>query len=137
LEDLAHLIVKNHLPMHLTKSQQLKIFSLHLCPRVVLPFRRPFSRNILSKLVEKIKQLYVLLALADCYYVTTSFDLWMSKGAYDIHALVIKFLGFDWQPKHIAIGLFEAFDTSRHALPKDLIKLLCKYDSRKKIITCV
>jgi hypothetical protein len=61
----------------------------------------------------------------------------MSKGAYDIYALVIKFLGFDWQTKHIAIELVETFDTSRHALPKDLIKLLCKYDSRKKIITCV
>jgi len=45
-------------------------------------------------LVEKIKKLYVLLALADCYYVT-SFDLWMSKGAYDIYALVIKFLELD------------------------------------------
>jgi hypothetical protein len=61
----------------------------------------------------------------------------MSKGAYDIYALVIKFLGFDWQTKHIAIELVETFDTSRHALPKDLIKLLCKYDSRKKFITCV
>jgi hypothetical protein len=95
LEDLAHLIVKNHLLMHLIESQQLKVFSLHLCPRVVLPFKKPFSRNFLSKLVEKIKQLYVLLALADCYYVTTSFDLWMSKGVYDIYALVIKFLEFD------------------------------------------
>ncbi len=93
-----------------------------------MPFRKLFSRNFLSKLVEKIKQLYVLLSLVDCYYVTTSFDLWMSKGAYDICALVIKFLGFDWQPKNIAIGLFEASDTSRHALLEDLIKLLCKYD---------
>ncbi len=90
----------------LFESQQFKIFSLHLCPRVVLPFRKSFSREILSKLVKKIKQLYVLLALAKCYYVTTSFDLWMSKGAYDIYALVINFLGFDGQPKHIAIGLF-------------------------------
>jgi len=98
---------------------------------------KSFSRIFLSNLFEKIKQLYVLLSLADCYYVTTNFDLWMSKGAYDIYALVIKFLGFDWQPKHIAIGLFEASDTSKHALPKDLIKLLCKYDSRKKIIICV
>jgi len=94
LEDLAHLIFKNHLPMHLIESQHLKIFSLHLCPKVVLPFRKPFSRKFWSKLIEKIKQLYVLLALANCYYVT-SFDLWMSKGAYDIYALVIKFLGFD------------------------------------------
>jgi hypothetical protein len=35
----------------------------------------------------------------------------MSKGAYDIFALVINFLGTDWQPKHITIGLFEAMDT--------------------------
>ncbi len=92
----------------------------------------------MSELIEKFKQLYVLLALVDyCYYVTTSFDLWMSKGAYDIHALVINYLGFDWQPKHIAIGFFQASYTSSHALAKDLTKLLCKYDSRKKIITCV
>jgi len=43
--------------------------------------------------VEKTKQLYVLPTLADCYSVTTSFDLWMSKGAYDIFALVINFWG--------------------------------------------
>jgi hypothetical protein len=49
---------------------------------------------------------------------------------------LLFFWGFDWQPKHIVIGLFEAYDTSRHALAKDLIKLLCKYDSRKQIITC-
>jgi hypothetical protein len=48
----------------------------------------------LVELVEKIKQLYVLFALVDCYSVT-SFDLWMSKRAYDIFALVISFLGFD------------------------------------------
>jgi hypothetical protein len=44
----------------------------------------------------------------------------MSKGVYDIFALVIKFLGAYCQPKHIAIGLFEASNTSRHALAKDL-----------------
>jgi hypothetical protein len=81
--------------MHLIESQQLKLFNLHLCPKVVLHFRKPFSRNCLSKLVEKIKQLYVLLTFAHSYYVTTSFDLWLSKGAYDIYALVINFLGFD------------------------------------------
>jgi len=32
-------------------------------------------------------------ALANCYFITSSFDLWMLKGAYDIFPLVIKFLG--------------------------------------------
>jgi hypothetical protein len=45
--------------------------------------------------VEKTKQLYVLPTLVVCYYVIASFDLWMSKEAYDIFALVINFLGVD------------------------------------------
>jgi hypothetical protein len=32
----------------------------------------------------------------------------MSKGAHDIFALVIKILGFNWQPKQVTIDLFEA-----------------------------
>jgi hypothetical protein len=40
--------------------------------------------------------LYVLLALANYYSIMVSFDLWMSEGAYDIFAFVIKILGIDW-----------------------------------------
>jgi hypothetical protein len=36
-----------------------------------------------------------------------SFDLWMSKGKYDIFALVINFLVENWQPKKVTINLFE------------------------------
>jgi len=61
----------------------------------------------------------------------------MSKGAYDIFSFVIYFLGIDWQPKHITIGLFKAFDTFGHALAKDLIEFLDKYDLRKRIIAYV
>jgi len=71
---------KNHLSMHIVESQWLKGFILHLCPRVVLPFMKLFVREILLELVEKTKQLYMLPALAYCYFVTF-FDLWMSKGA--------------------------------------------------------
>jgi hypothetical protein len=42
-----------------------------------------------------------------------SFNLWMSKGAHDIFVFVIIFLGFDWQPKHVTIGLFEAIEITR------------------------
>jgi hypothetical protein len=61
----------------------------------------------------------------------------MSKGVDDIFAFVINFLRVDWQPKHILIGLFEAYDTSMHALAKDLTRLLNKYDLRKKNISYV
>jgi hypothetical protein len=80
--------------------------------------------------VEKTKQLYVLLALIDYYYVTRSFDLWMSKGAYDI------FRGWLATKTHCN-WFFETSDTFRHALAKDLIELLDKYDLRKKIIIYV
>jgi hypothetical protein len=43
--------------------------------------------------MEKMKQVYVLPKLANYIFATTSFDLWMSKGAHDIFSLVIKFLG--------------------------------------------
>jgi hypothetical protein len=46
-------------------------------------------------------------------------------------------LGFNWQPKHFAIGLFETFDTFGHTLANDLIKLLGKYDLTKKIMAYV
>jgi hypothetical protein len=44
----------------------------------------------------------------------------MSKGAYEIFAFVINFLGSNWQPKHIAIGFFETFNTFGLALAKAL-----------------
>jgi hypothetical protein len=74
----------------------LKHLILHLCPKLNFPSRRQFSQDILSRLVEKTNELYVLPTLADCHSTTTSFDLWMSKGAYDVFALVINFLNYDW-----------------------------------------
>jgi len=61
----------------------------------------------------------------------------MSKGAYDVFALVINFLNNDWQPKHVTIGLFEVTETTSQALARSLTKLLDKYGLRKKIIAYV
>ncbi len=71
---------------------------MHLCPRLVFPSKNLFFHQLLLGLVEKIKHLYVLPILLKCHYATTSFDLWMSKGKYDVFTLVINFLGVDWQP---------------------------------------
>jgi hypothetical protein len=51
---------------------------------------------------------------------TKSFDFWMSKRAHDVFTLVVNFLGMDWIPNHITIGLFEAFETSCQLLTKNL-----------------
>jgi hypothetical protein len=48
----------------------------------------------------------------------------MSKGGHDMFALVIYFLGVNWQPKHITFGHFEAIDISGQNLTKKLIELL-------------
>ncbi len=87
--------------------------------------------------MKKTNQLYVLLALVEHHYATTHFDLWMSKGAYDVFAMVIIFLCNDWQPKHVTIDLFEATKKKMQTLDKSLTKLLDKYGFRKKNIVYI
>jgi hypothetical protein len=48
----------------------------------------------------------------------------MFKGAHDIFAIVTHFLGFDWQPKQVIIGSFEATKTIQQTLANNLTKLL-------------
>jgi hypothetical protein len=61
----------------------------------------------------------------------------MSKSAHDVFALVLNFLGFNWKPKQIILGLFEVVEITRKALIKNLIDLLDAYSLRNKIITYV
>jgi hypothetical protein len=51
----------------------------------------------------------------------------MFKRAHAIFALVVKFLGADWQSKHVIIGFFETNEITRHALVKNLIELFHPY----------
>jgi hypothetical protein len=83
--------------------------------------------------VEKTSQMYVLPTLVKCHFATTGFDLWMFKRTYDVFALVIYFLGSDWQPKHVTIGLFKGIETTSQALAINLIELLDKYGLRKNL----
>jgi hypothetical protein len=104
LEDLGLLIVKNNLLIQFVESMWLKRLILHLCPKLNFLSKNQFLQEILLRLVKKTNQLYVVHALAKCHYATTSFDLWMFKGACDVFALVINFLSSDGQPKHVIIG---------------------------------
>jgi hypothetical protein len=67
----------------------------------------------------------------------TYFDLWMSKGAYDIFALVINFQDENWQPKKVTISLFEVIETTCQALARNLRELLDSYGLNKNIIAYV
>ncbi len=75
---------------------------------------------MLFKLVGKKTQLCVLLTLAKCKFSRISFVLWMSKGAHDIFALVIKILKANWQPRHITLELFATTNTIKQNLAKNL-----------------
>ncbi len=59
---------------------------------------------------------HVLLILVECVFMIASFDLWMSKRAHDVFALVTNFLRNYWMPKHITSDLFEVFETLGHTL---------------------
>jgi len=61
----------------------------------------------------------------------------MLKCAHVIFIFVIIFLGFDWQPKQVTIGLFKAIETTRQALANNLTKLFDQYGLRNKIIAYV
>ncbi len=61
----------------------------------------------------------------------------MSKGAHDVFTLVISFWGFNWNPKHVTLGLFEASKSIGQALAKELINLLDEYGLGSKIIKYV
>jgi hypothetical protein len=56
----------------------------------------------------------------------------MSKRAYDVFTLVIKFFSHD--PQHVTIGLFKAIETTWQALAKNLTKLLDKYGLKKTLL---
>jgi hypothetical protein len=63
--------------------------------------------------------------------------MWVLNVKHDIFALVINFLGNDWQPNHFTIGLFEPINTTRQTLAKRLTKLLDNYTLKRKIIAYV
>ncbi len=67
------------------------MFSVTIMSLCAITFLKLFSNIVLFKLVEKTKEIYVLPLLNDCSYVIVSFELWMSKGAHDVFALVINF----------------------------------------------
>ncbi len=73
-----------------------QMFNSLFLSKINFPSKRQFSQKILLGLMEKKNELYVLPTLAECHFATVSFDLWMSKRAYDVFTLVINFLNNDW-----------------------------------------
>jgi hypothetical protein len=119
----------------------MKHLCLHLRPRFFPLLESNFHKKCLLNWWGRTKQLYVLLALEKCNFAT-SFDLWMSKNVHNIFALMINFLGTNWQLKNVTFGLFEAIDIFGKILVKNLIKSIIYiyiyiYNFKKMIIVYV
>ncbi len=108
-------------------------FYLH----VVFSFCATFIKEMLPAMVTKTIQLHVLLRLAETTTLSTSFDLWMSKGGVDTFALVINYLYESWMPQHVTIGLFEVHETIGLSIDGKLHSLLEKYDLMHRMIVFV
>jgi hypothetical protein len=88
--------------MIIVESIWLHILAYKLFQRVVFPLGKYVWKKLWPTLAEKTLITYVQLALTTC-----TFDLCMSKGAYDIFAIVTNFILNNKEPKHMTIGLFE------------------------------
>jgi hypothetical protein len=79
---------------------------------------------VLLDLIKKTKQTYVLLMLADylclCYCKFWSLEIQRNTWHFCINC---EFLGENWVPKHITIGLFETLGQTLVRNVQDLIKL--------------
>jgi hypothetical protein len=57
----------------------------------------------------------------------------MSKGAYDIFALVINVSRLDWKVKQMTIEMFATMETIDQTLTTNMIKLFDQYRLIKKL----
>ncbi len=56
--------------------------------------------NVISNIVEKTKERYVLPSLVSCI-TCTSFNFWMFLGEHDTFAMVVNFINNLWEPTHV------------------------------------
>jgi hypothetical protein len=80
-------------------------------------------------------ELYVFPSIALC--ATTMVDLWMSKFSFDTFALVINFINEEHVPCHVIVGMFEALNTSKATLVKQVKSLLVEYQPTMKFIVYI
>lgn len=66
-----------------------------------------------------------------------TFNLWMSRLAYDTFALVINLINEAWVPCYIIIGLFEAFTTFGAIFVEQVKVMLVEFNSTNKVIVYV
>ncbi len=66
-----------------------------------------------------------------------TFDLWMNRTRIDTFSLVINFIDDVWMPRHVTIGLFEAFNSTRATFVKIVKSFLVEFQLTEKEIPYV
>jgi hypothetical protein len=88
-------------------------------------------------MVSKTMEHHVFLALVDATIIITTFDLWMSRGGFDMFALVVNYINKKWEPCHVTVTIFDVHETSRVAMAIQFKDLLAQYNLLVKIIAYV
>jgi len=114
----------------------LKQLVMHEIPKVVFPSCHHLVKEILLRMVSKIMDNHVFLALIHCFICIASFDLWMSHVGYNI-LMVISFIDFAWQCVHIIMGLFEIQNTSGVNIVEQMKSLLGSFGLLDKVMAYV
>ncbi len=86
------LVVKSLLPLNTIESLRMKWFGLQRDPQAMFPSWRTLIEDILLSMVEFTLQEFVFPYVNATTSIIATFDLWVSKGAFDTFALVINFL---------------------------------------------
>jgi len=129
---------KNHNSFSICEKYIVQTFCNAFMIRIMFLLRKLLLQKVLPNLVNKTNIYFV--KICKYYFLTTSFDLWKSKGAHSIFVLVTIFFRVDWQPKpkHITISLFTTSEIIEQFLTKkNLIALLDEYEFFFKIVACV
>ncbi len=137
LEDVMLFIIKSFLPLRTLESVWFQRLAFKLCPKVSFSSRKVFTKKVLPSLVNTTSTEFVQFALVECLTATCTFDLWMSKGAHDVFAMVVNFLSISLEPKHVTVGLFEASNTNGVAMAMKVKQILKKFGLTQKIMAYV
>jgi hypothetical protein len=82
-------------------------------------------------------ELHVQSLLNATPIITTTFDLWMSKGQQDTFVLIVHFLSTNWKPHHVIVGLFKPNDTMGVGLARQLKTMPEKFGLISKVLCYV
>jgi hypothetical protein len=93
--------------------------------------------KMLLIMVTKSMDIHVLPKLGGATTISTSFDLWISRGRIDTFSLVINYFSEAWEHVHATIGLFEVNETTGSCMAQQLQSLLEKFGLIHQVLAFV